>query len=212
MQPYQEASEEIQRQNQMPGKALKSLSKTAVGLAGGGAILNRVAPFLNKMIPGDIAAKGLAKIDPRFSKFINGALEKGHTMEDVRGFIQDKISPEEQPEQKQNILSQYSGELHQFIEDHINKGRAPLEAGALAQLDPKFKKAISQMEKDHKTPFSSILQALYGQGKQQGQPQSQQPAQPQQQQATQQQGQQQSGKGQEALMAILQKIQQSRGS
>ncbi len=73
-------------------------------------------------------------------------------------------TPQEQKpiQQNQNPIAQYSDQLHSFIEDLISKGRSPLEAGALAQLEPKFKSVISKMEKDYKTPWSAILQSTYG--------------------------------------------------
>lgn len=76
--------------------------------------------------------------------------------------------------QQQNIIAQYSDQLRAFLDEQIGQGRSPLEAGALAQLHEKFKGPISQMEKDYKTNFSSILEATYGSGQQQGRTQGSQ--------------------------------------
>ncbi len=175
MQPYQEASEEISRQ----GNAPLNIAKNVGGLASagattyfGGAAINRVLPFLSKYIPEELAIKGLNKIDPRFGKFINKAMAAGQTFEEVKDFIGSKV--EEGVEQSKpakenrNIVEMYSPELHQFIQEQIQSGRSPLEAGALASLGKKggkdFKKIIEKMEKEHKSPFSAILQTVYGQG------------------------------------------------
>lgn len=101
------------------------------------------------------------------------------------GILEGGQSQQETPNQ-QNIIEQYSPELFQFISDLIGKGRSPLEAGALAQLDKRFMKVIKSMETDHKTPFSSILQSVFG--------------------STQQNKQQQGADTDQALMAALQKI------
>ena len=110
-----------------------------------------------------------------------------------------------QPDQK-NPIQQHSDELHAFLDNEIKKGRQPLEAGALAQLQPKFKKVIKKLEEDHKTPFSSILQSIYGEGEQQ----SKAALQPQPEQAqSMQQGQPQPGQqgnGDQDLIAAFQKI------
>lgn len=199
MQPYQEASEEILRQSKQPGKILSNLATTAAGLTGGGAVLNRVLPLLDRFIPADIAVKGLNKIDNRLGKFIKGALEQGHPVEEVMSFIKEKSSTQqEKPPEKTNIIGQYSDKLKAFIEDHISKGRAPLEAGALAQLDDKYKTIIKKMEEDHKAPFSSIIEAVYGQKTPKTQS-AQQPQQMQQQQNT-------NANTDEALLAALDKI------
>src|SRR6185312_10659550 len=106
---------------------------------------------------------------------------------------------QEPPKESRNIIQQYSPELHQFIDQEVRKGHKPIEAGAIAQADKRFKDIISKLTKDHQTPWSNILESVYGGGEQALPPQN--PQQPQQ----------QSGQGQQALMAILQKIQQSRG-
>ncbi len=200
MQPYQEASQETQRQSEIPIDIFKSVAKTAIGY-GGGIALSKVAPFLSKYIPENIMVKGLSKLDPRFGKFIDKALSNGTSLEEVKSFISEKMEGQEDsqkqepPKENRNIIQQYSPELYQFIDEQIKNGRDPLQAGAIAQNDKRFSSIINKLSKDHKTPWSNILQSVYGQ--------SQKPQQ--------QNSQQQSGQGQAALMAILQKLQQSRG-
>lgn len=200
MQPYQKASAEIVRQTAAPFKALG----TAATAIGGSAILNKIAPFLSEYLPQDLAIKGLSKIDPRLGKFANKALSSGYEFSDVKNFLGEKIKegqPKEPPKEERNIIEQYSPELHQFIDQEVKNGRELLQAGALAQNDKRFAKIIDKLSKDHKTPWSNILQSVYGAGQQ---------AQTQQTQQT-QASQQQSGQGQQALASILEKINQRLG-
>jgi len=188
---------------------------TSLGAAAGGAIsagvVGKIAPFLNKYIPVDLAIKGISKVSPKLGAFLQDGLSKGLDAKEGLAFIKEKAGlggeKREEPKkeaEKKNIVEMYSPELHQFILDQMNQGRSPLEAGALASLEKKgqkdFKKIIKKIEGDHKAPWSAILQTVYGQGEKAQQPQ--------------QQAQQQKplGQGQAALMAILQKLQQARES
>lgn len=214
MQPYQEATEEVRRQGEIPLKAAQtagSIGATAATAYLSGGVINRVLPFLSKYIPEDLVKKGLSKIDPRYGRFIDKALGEGKTIEEVKEFIGQKIQGEQKSKpakEKRNIIEQYSPELHQFLEQEIKKGRKPIEAGALAQNDKRFSSAISKMSKDHKTNWSSIIDSVYGIGET---AQPQQEIQEQQPQQNIQQPSQQSGQGQQALMAIMQKINQRLG-
>lgn len=175
MQPYQEASEEMKRQGELPIKALQKaggLGLTATSGIGAGLILNRVLPLLNSFVPRDIAIKGLTRIDPRFGTFIQKALNSGQSFDQVRDFIKSKteggeIENKPKVQDQRTIIEQYSPELFQFLKSEIEKGRAPLEAGALAQLQEPFKPIIKKISNDHKVPFSSILQSVFGEGIQQ---------------------------------------------
>lgn len=188
---------------------LKTGAKTAIGLttaATGLGISSRILPFLSEYIPADLAMKGISKISPKLGQFLQKGQSMGLDIKEGFDFIKNNLEKSNQtqessqkPPEQQNIISQYSPELLAFLEDHINKGRQPLEAGALAQLDPTFKKIISKMEADHKAPFSSILQTIFG-SPQQVAPQTAQS----QMQQPQQQGQQ--GNGDQALLAALDKI------
>ncbi len=203
MQPYQRASEETRRQGEAPLR----LAKTGLSIAGsvaGGAAIGRVMPFLNELIPQSLAIKGLSKVDPRFGKFINTVLDNGGSFDEAKEFIREKAESSKPKPDQRSIIEQYSAELNQFLTDQIQSGRSPLEAGALAQTLGKFKKEIDKMTKDHKTPFSSIIESIFGTG--QTVHPTQQQAQPQQMQS-----QQQPGQGQQAMMAILQKINQRLG-
>lgn len=183
-------------------------SVTSLGAAAGGAIsagiVGKIAPFLNKYIPVDLAIKGISKISPKLGSFLQDGLSKGLSAKEGLEFIKEKAGLKDEPKkeaEKKNIVEMYSPELHQFILDQMNQGRSPLEAGALASLEKKgqkdFKKIIKKIEGDHKAPWSAILQTVYGQGEKPKQ-------------AAEQPQQKPPGQGQAALIAILQKLQQAR--
>lgn len=217
MQPYQKASEVQRSSGEYPINIIKNLGLSAVG--GGVAKLGSqavsklipgVAAFLSEYIPDNLSQKGLSKLDPRFGKFIQGAIDEGYSYEDLRGFMGDKIKKEQPAKEDRNIIQQYSPELHQFIDQQVKSGRKPIEAAAIAQQDKKFSNIIKKLSKDHKTNWSQIVESIYG-GMGQAQPQQAQQQPQEQMQGQQQAPQQAQGQGQQALMAILQKIQQARG-
>jgi len=215
MQPYQAASKASLKNTEQIGQFIADAAMTGGKIALGGAIAGRIMPLLSSFVPQDLAIKGLYKVSPTLGKFINASQNQGTSEDEILNFIKEKIgmgeSKKEQPKEQRSVIEQYSPELSQFIQGHIQQGRSPIEAGALAQLDPKFKSVIQKMTADHKTDFSSILQSVFGGGQtaQQPQPGQTSPLVPGQEQQMQQQ---QQGSGQQALMAILQKIQQKRGA
>ena len=201
---------------------LKTGAKTAIGLGtaglglAGAKMASKVMPFLNEFIPYDLALKGISKVSPELGGFLKKGMEKGLDLKEGLEFIKKNISGTEEAnspvKENRNIIQQYSPELFNFLEDQIKQGRDPLQAGAIAQNDNRFAPAIKKMSKDHKSDWSSILQTVFGQSQMAQQQQGQQQVQPQQMQQQQAQPQQaQGGQGQQALMSILQKIQQSRG-
>lgn len=212
MQPYQEASEEIRRQGEMPLQIVKNAGAIAGSAYLGGGAINKVLPFLSKYIPQDLAIKGLSKIDPRYGKFINKALQAGQSFDEVKEFIGSKIeegSESKKPNDPFSFLSKYSPQLSENIKTHIQSGRSPKEAAALAYTTGKFNKEIQNIQKDTKENFEDYLERLFMNSKGSAQDAGimQDQGQPQQGQPQQQQG----GQGQQALMAILQKLQQARG-
>lgn len=219
MQPYQSASEEVVRQQELPGKALGSIAKTAIGLAGGGAILNRVMPFLNKYIDPDLAVKGLNKIDPRFGKFVSGALGQGMSIEDIGSFIKEKATGEKsqeeskKPQQQQNLIEEHAPEVYEILKDRIGQGLKPLAAAYQIAKEGKFSKQIADLQKKAGTGFGALVTSIFG-GEENQQVQSQQSKMPQAQEQPQDQSQQQQasqqGQGTQNLMAALQAAAQSR--
>lgn len=235
MQPYQQATQQMIKQGEMPLRSAGKVASIASSAYAGGKLLGQVLPLLNQYIPQDLAIKGLSKINPSFGKFINTALENGKPFDEIKEYIKEKAeTAEESAKENRNVIQQYSPELHQFIDDQVKNGRSPIEAGAIAQHDKRFSDVIKKLIKDHKTPWSNILESVYGsqqmaQPEQQSQGQQNQPMSikqmltgnanptPEQVQQIQQQGQTQqpqqqgNGQGQQALMAILQKINQRMG-
>ncbi len=221
MQPYQEAGEATRRSGELPLDILKYAAGASLGTAGSmiaKKAISRMIPLLSDFVPESFAIKGLKNIDPRLGKFIDKTKEEGFDYNEIKDFLKSKIQNSEEsnekPKQNRNIIQQYSPELHEFILGEIQKGRSPLEAGAVASLNKtgndKFRSVIKKIENDHKTPWSAIVETVYG-GSGQAQSMgntSQIQSNQQQQQSAQPQGQ---GQGQAALMAILQKLQQSRG-
>lgn len=225
MQPYQEASQESQRQANYPldiAKKAVSLGSTAATLGSsvvaGSKLLQKITPFLSKYIPEDLAIKGLSKIDPRFGKFIEKAQSAGQSFDEIKNFISEKAEEvDEKPaKENRNIIEKESPELHEFISQHIASGRSPAEAAMLAKKEDKFKRIIGKLSQSHKAPWLSIIESIFGSqpmGQSKATLQEQQPDQQQIVQGQMQQGQQQQnpGQGQQALMAILQKINQRMG-
>lgn len=208
---------EIERDQQFRNNLIKGAG-TAASL-GAGAIATgtaaRVLPWLSQYIPTDLAMKGLRKVSPKIADFLKRGQSAGLDIKEGLQYVKDSISKEQEkkpserekkPKIDRNIIEQYSPELHQFIMSEIKNGRSPLEAGAIAALDRKgsnFKSIISKLTKDHKSPWSAILETVYG-----GQQGPQNSSSAQQQQPNQSS---QSGPGQQALMDILAKINQKLG-
>ncbi len=219
MQPYQEATEEALRKKNAPYDTAKKAVIAGVSFAGGvglSRIAGRIAPFLSPYIEPELAKKGISRVDKGLGKFIDKSEQAGYDFDEIKQFIGEKISGEEpkQPEQNKNVIEKYSPELHQFISEQVKKGVSPLNAGAFAfaekgGLGSKFKSVIKQMEKDHKTDWSSILQTVYGSDEQSQPGQSQQ--QPQQMQGQQQAQKAQLSQGLQALAQSIDELRKLRG-
>lgn len=171
MNPYTETAQEMKRQSEGP----KRFAKTAIGVgsavAGATAfapILARAAPFLSQYIPEDLAIKGLSKIHPKLGKFVKNSLDSGYDFNEVKDFIGKAVTEsQEAVKEDRNIIEQYSPELHQFIKEKVSGGEDPVRAAASAIFDKNknFEKTIRQIEKEHKTPWSTLVQSIYGGGK-----------------------------------------------
>jgi hypothetical protein len=183
------------RKNVKKGVALAATGGTGAGLA------SKLMPFLSEYIPEDLSLKGISKLAPKVGEFLKSGTAKGLTLGSGLEFLKEQFSKtsSKAPAEK-SIIEQYSPELHQFLKGHIQSGRAPLEAAALAQLEGKgtkgFKAIIAKLVKEHKAPFDSIVESIFGSG---------QTAQPQQQQV-QQQAPDQQMQGQEGIDPQLAQI------
>lgn len=209
LRPDEKASlEEIERDQRVRGRfssvgkgtaALGSIALGAGFAKAGGDIASRLMPFFNEYVPVDLAVKGISKISPKIGNFLKKGMDLGLDAQEGLQFVKQKMTPP-----NENIVEKYSPDLHQFILSEIQKGRSPLEAGALATLENSgskgFKKIIEKITKDHNASWSSILETAYGQ---------QQPNTTQQPSTT--TPQRQPGQGEQALMSILEKINQRLG-
>lgn len=167
MQPYQEAAETTKRSGIV--NTIKNIGAGAAGAVGFRAtnsVINRILPLLNSYVPETFAKKAIEKIDPRIGEFIEGAEREGATFDETKEFIGQKLqkSEEEPAKESRNIIEQESPELHSFLDQEIRKGRKPVEAGALAQNDKRFSNIIKKLMKAHKTPWSSIVESIFGAG------------------------------------------------
>lgn len=168
LRPDEMATESLIRKNQEEEKRFKNVGKTALAIgatAGLGPIAGRIAPFLNKFIPADLAIKGISKVAPQLGNLLKKGQSYGLDMKEGLDFIKDQFMPKAEPaKENRNIIQQVSPELHQFLDQEIKKGRKPIEAGALAQNDKRFGDIIKKLMKAHKTPWSSIVESIFGNG------------------------------------------------
>jgi len=202
MQPYQAAAEQQRENAELPLRTLAKGAKIGASALAGNFAASKILPFLNPYIPQNLAIKGLSKIDPKLGGFATAAMNQGVDWDETKDFIKKKVTGEEDNAQdNRSVIEQYSPELFNFIKDQVSKGRNVLEAGAIAQINDKFKNVIKKMESDHKTNWSAILQTVFGGG---------QPAQPEQEKMSQPQAQG-AGPGEERLLNVLQMLRQSRG-
>jgi protein-tyrosine-phosphatase len=179
MQPYQTASEEINRQAQAPLKTLKKVGS----LIGGAAIAGRILPFLSKHIPGELMRKGLSKIEPRLGKFVEGAINNGYDIEEVRNFMSEKFSPKEQEEPQENPIAKQAKDFEtnypdiiQALMSHINNGQSPEAAAAILKQSTPFSQKIKKIEKETGKNFVDFILEMMGgnQSSQMQQPQQMQ--------------------------------------
>jgi hypothetical protein len=205
--PFEENEQYMRQKDQVPIRLLKQGAAIGTAAFGGSSLINRILPLLSEYVPEELAKKGIAKISPKLGNFVESATNLGHDFYEVRDFIRGKAAEQEEEgrqskSDKRNIIEQYSPELHQYISDEIQKGRAPLEAGALASLQEIFKEPIKKITKDHKAPFASIIETIYGPG------QSQSQAAPQQMGGQQIQPPGPGGQGGQGKAALLQTMQE----
>lgn len=201
MRPDEQANySEIERDKQFRGNVNKGVSAVASAgaLALGSGITSKILPFLNEYVPQELAMKGLSKVSPKVADFLKRGQSMGLDIREGMDFVKDQLTPRENPSDERSVIEKYSPDLFNFLKEQIGKGRNPLEAAAIAQLNDKFKSIIKKIENDNKTNWSSIIESVFGGG---------QSAQPEEQQSP--QGQQQAQGGIDPnLQAIGQKLQQ----
>lgn len=203
MRPDERANQElIERDRRFRGN-IKNIASAAVG-TGLSIASSKVLPFLSEYLPVDLAMRGLDKVSPAIGRFLKKGQSMGLDIKEGMNYVKEQMMPkkeQEQPQENLNIIEQYSPELHQFIDQEVRKGRPLIQAGALAQNDRRFADVINKLQKDHKTPWSQILQSIYGGAlKEQAQDQGQM-----------QKPQQGGGQGQNRLASVLQQYMQMKG-
>lgn len=230
--PYEKTAAAMKSQSEGPKKFAKAavgLGTAAASVAGAASfapVLARAAPFLSQYIPEDLAIKGLSKISPNLGKFVKDSLGGGFDFNEVKDFIGEQInqSKEEPAKENRSILEQYSPELHAFIKEKIAKGVSPIQAATEAMNNKKFMNVIKKITQDHKAPWSSIVESVFGSGgkssgmagstildavrgfSQEGQPQQQQPQQQMQQGQPQQSDPQIKQKLLQTMQALTQQL------
>lgn|SRR5574338_564373 len=205
--PFEQHEDFERKKEEDPLKLLKKGVGVAASIAGGSSLINRLLPLLSSHIPEKIAKKGIEKVNPQLGNFVESATNFGYDFYQVRDFLRAKAAEEQKTQEekkdikspsKGNIIQQYSPQLHEFLTEEIQKGRSPLEAGALASIQDSFKPIIKKLVQDHQSPFSSILETVYGSTQQPSVARSQtQPSQPT------------GGQGKAALAQILQELTQA---
>lgn len=162
-----------------------AVKNTAFGFGSaalGANLTSKLLPLLNEFIPTDLAVKGISKISPKIGEFIRKGQSMGLDVKEGLNFLKSKMQPEEKSEKKSplDFLSGYSPELARFIKDHVDNGRTPQEAAAIARLPGKFDKDVKSIEKDTKENFVDLIARLFGHPVQKQQDSGQQAAQNQQ--------------------------------
>lgn len=97
MRSEERASQQEIESSKQGGRLLSSAASWALPyakVAAGSAVLSRISPFLNDLIPSELAMKGLSKIDPRLGKFFKGILSSGHTADEGLQYLRKELTPE----------------------------------------------------------------------------------------------------------------------
>ena len=210
MQPYQQAAKESVKQAKAPYQQAMSL--------------------LSYYVPANLAVKGLSKLNPTISKFAKLATESGYDNEEIVSHLREQAEKVKEPAKSLFMQMLGGNEPPNSLPQHLQ-----FQIDAIQNIANKFEKEGKTIESPEVRKLTQRLKnILQGKGMlsgsdmqpqqgasmmQQGQSMGQS-MQPQQMGAMQQQGMQQpmqggqqgAGQGQQALMAILQKIQAQRGA
>lgn len=136
LQPYQRASQEIQRQSSTGLNAVGQVASTAIGgagLAGGGAILSKIIPFLSKHIPTALAIKGIQRVAPKIGKFLQASMNQGHPIEEVFTFLKDKAGIKDQDFAQNDEEAQMEKQAQPQAQPHqTQQNQDPLEQALMS--------------------------------------------------------------------------------
>jgi len=183
MQPFQEAGEKFKERSKLPFQ-----------------MMGKATNLLSYYVPANIAIGGLSKLNPTFDKFFKLANKFGFSEEDALENLREKEKKfEEKKSKAKSVFEELLGDID------INQLPEPVQnqLGFLKTISDQLEKKGTHREsstfKRLKKKIDEVLSGKIGelQGEAMAMPQ--------------QTAQQQPGQGQQALMAILQKIQASRG-
>lgn len=99
-------------------------------------MIEKILPFLNKLIPQGIAMKGLSKLNPRIGKYLTNAVASGYSAEEALDFLRNQAQPQneegkrpdqlanERRTQQSNMLPEAAGTL----------AKAGLGAAAISEI------------------------------------------------------------------------------
>lgn len=177
LEPYQQAGQEIQRQNLRPIKAISGAASLAGTLGSGGVIAKRILPLLSQFVPANLMRKGLEKIDPKLGRVIENALNNGYDIEEVRDFLSSKFSPTENPnEAKQetqkeeehpnitltkDLQTRYPHIVNALMKI-IQQGQPPQAAAGIIKTHSQFSKDVKKIEKETGKNFVDLILELLG--------------------------------------------------
>lgn len=169
LRPDEKLSESNIRKAQDRNKDIKSVLQTGASLgttAIAGQTASKILPFLSEYIPEDLAFKGINKVVPKLGDFLKSGMSQGLTLksglEFLKGQMKNKEIQTENTIEDKNIIQKYSPELFSFIDQKIRKGESPLNAGSLAQNEKQFQGIIKKLTEDYRTPFSNIIETVFG--------------------------------------------------
>ncbi len=100
-------------------------------------MINKILPFLNKLIPTKLAYDALQKANPKLKKFATGAIAAGYTIDETMDFLRDRFMPQEQESKYGNRPDEQAAAREVKESNRIPKAiatGASLAGGALGGL------------------------------------------------------------------------------
>lgn len=165
------ANSQIRRnieQSQMAKKGIKTAIGIGTSIAGAG-LASKALPFLNELIPADLALKGINKVAPEIGKFLKKGQSMGLNLKEGLDFLRNNLQPKKEEQQQENPVVKQAKDFEtnypdiiQALMGYINNGRSPQEAATiLKQLTP-FNQKIKKIEKDNGKNFVDFIVEMMG--------------------------------------------------
>lgn len=212
MQPYQLSGEVMKRKSEQPIRLLKKVASIGTGVAGGVAgksIMKKIFPILAGGFTTANTIKALKGVHPKIGEFIENAMNSGRSFEEIKDFLSEKASTAEK-ERPQSLFEKLTEGLDTSSLDPGSQKEMSFMQMIADQMEGKGKTIKDPAVKKLKKKIQNILKGKgsLATGFMQEAPEAEM-TQPMMQQPQMQAAQ--PGAGQQALMAILQKIQAQRG-